>query len=78
MVFSYAVYAALIGALNGQQRFTRQAALDATYTTLRTLCILGRRAPARRVGAMLGFAAAASGVLLVRAVRGRHWPRRTR
>ena len=64
VVFTYAVYAALVGALNGQQRFTRQASLDATYTTLRTLLILGG-ATVSALGAMLGFAAATSGVLLV-------------
>jgi len=64
VVFTYAVYAALVGALNGQQRFSRQATLDATYTTLRTMCILGG-ATVSALGAMFGFAAATSGVLLV-------------
>ena len=66
VVFCYAAYAALIGALNGQQRFTRQAALDATYTTLRTVLILGAAALGYGAfGAMVGFAGAALGVLVV-------------
>jgi stage V sporulation protein B len=64
VVFCYALYAALIGSLNGQQRFSRQAALDGTYTTLRTLLIL-TGASFGALGAMIGFAGAASGVLLV-------------
>jgi stage V sporulation protein B len=64
VVFTYAVYAALVGALNGQQPFTRQATLDATYTTLRTAFILGG-ASVSALGAMFGFASATSGVLLV-------------
>ena len=66
VVFCYAAYAALIGALNGQQKFTRQAALDATYTTLRTVLILGAAGLGYgALGAMTGFAGAAVGVLLV-------------
>jgi stage V sporulation protein B len=64
VVFCYALYATLVGALNGQQRFSRQAALDGTYTTLRTVLILGG-ATFGALGAMIGFAGAASGVLLV-------------
>jgi stage V sporulation protein B len=63
VVFCYSVYATLIGALNGQQRFTKQAGLDATYTTLRTALILGG-ATLGALGAMLGFAAATTCVLL--------------
>jgi stage V sporulation protein B len=62
-VLSNALYAALIGALNGQERFVRQAALDATYTTLRTAFILVG-ATLGVLGAMAGFASAAVGVLL--------------
>jgi stage V sporulation protein B len=65
VVFSYAPYAALIGALNGRQQFASQARLNMTYTTLRTVGILGAAAlgwGAR--GAMGGFAAAATGVLI--------------
>jgi stage V sporulation protein B len=74
VVFCYAVYAALIGSLNGQQRFSRQAGLDSTYTLLRTVLILGgakvgvdvsRNLPHGVFGAMLGFAAAAAAVLVV-------------
>lgn len=64
VVFCYAVYAALIGSLNGQQRFSRQAALDGTYTTLRTVLILVG-ATFGALGAIVGFAGAAAGVLIV-------------
>jgi stage V sporulation protein B len=64
VVFTYALYAALMGALNGQQRFTRQATLDGTYTTLRTVLILVG-ATFGALGAMAGFAGATASVLLV-------------
>jgi stage V sporulation protein B len=64
VVFCYALYAALVGALNGQQRFSPQAALDGTYTTLRTLLILSL-ATFGALGAMIGFAAAAASVLII-------------
>ena len=66
VVVSYALYAALIGALNGRQRFVRQAALDVSYTTLRTGLTLGAAALGFGVaGAMIGFAAAAVAVLSI-------------
>jgi stage V sporulation protein B len=37
----YGLYAPLIGFLNGRNRFTRQAALDVTFGTLRTLGLVG-------------------------------------
>ncbi len=66
VVFSYAIYASLVGSLNGRQLFVRQAGLDLTYTTLRTLCILGAAGLGfGALGAVSGFACAAGGVLLV-------------
>ncbi|MBN1653888.1 MAG: oligosaccharide flippase family protein [Deltaproteobacteria bacterium] len=44
VLFSNALYATLVGSLNGRQLFQRQAALDMTYTTLRSTCILGAAA----------------------------------
>jgi stage V sporulation protein B len=56
VVFCYAPYAALIGSLNGRQQFTRQAALDVTYSTLRTFTILGAAALGfGALGAIVGF-----------------------
>lgn len=66
VVFAYALYAALVGSLNGLQAFQRQAGLDMTYTTLRTAGILGAAALGFGVtGAIAGFAAAAGAVLTV-------------
>src|SRR5688572_11927838 len=48
----YALYAALIGSLNGRQLFKRQALLDMTFSTMRTIGILGT--------AVLGFGALGS------------------
>jgi stage V sporulation protein B len=61
----YALYAALIGSLNGRQLFKRQALLDASFTTLRTVGMLGAAALGfGALGVVSGFAGAAFGVLL--------------
>ena len=66
VVFCYALYGALIGALNGRQRFAQQAKVDMTYTTLRTCGILGAAALGfGALGAMTGFALAVSCVLVI-------------
>jgi stage V sporulation protein B len=66
VVLSYALYAALMGYLNGRQLFSRQAALDTTFSTLRTGGILlGAGLGFGVFGAITGFAAAAVGVLLL-------------
>lgn len=65
-VFCYALYAALIGALNGKQLFHVQARLDATYTTSRMVGMLGAAALGFGVaGAVFGLASAALLVLIV-------------
>ncbi len=62
----YAIYAALVGSLNGRQLFQRQAALDATFSTVRTVGILGAAALGLgAVGALSGFAIAAGVILAV-------------
>jgi len=62
----YALYAALVGSLNGRQLFQRQAALDATFSTVRTAGILGAAALGLGAfGAVSGFAAAAGVILLI-------------
>jgi stage V sporulation protein B len=66
VVLSYALYAALVGALNGRQRFVHQAGLDVSYTTLRAGLTLGAAGLGFGVaGAMTGFAAAAVAVLAI-------------
>ncbi|MBT8468187.1 MAG: oligosaccharide flippase family protein, partial [Deltaproteobacteria bacterium] len=49
VVFAYALYAAVVGSLNGRHWFAKQARLDVTFSTLRVVGILG--------GAALGFGA---------------------
>lgn len=41
IILAYGLYAVFIGALNGRKAFLKQALFDSTYTTLRTLFILG-------------------------------------
>ncbi len=61
VTLSYAVYAALVGHLNGMRSFGRQARYDVTFTTLRTVGILGGAwLGFGAIGAMGGFAAAAA------------------
>lgn len=81
VVFAYAIYATLVGSLNGRQQFQRQAGLDMTYTTLRTAGILGAAGLGFGVaGAIAGFTVAAGGVLAIALVvvgigkRGAHTP----
>jgi stage V sporulation protein B len=66
VLLSNALYAALIGYLNGRQLFQRQAALDMTYTTLRSACIIGASALGFGViGALSGFSCSVVTVLFV-------------
>jgi stage V sporulation protein B len=61
----YAVYAAMIGSLNGRRLFQRQALLDATFSTLRTIGILGAAALGfGALGSVSGFTAAAFLILV--------------
>ncbi len=63
---SYAVYAVLIGCLNGRHDFARQAKFDVTFTTLRTVGILGGAALGfGALGAISGFAAAAVAITVL-------------
>jgi stage V sporulation protein B len=66
VLLSYALYAALVGMLNGQQRFAHQARLDMTYTTLRSAGMLGAAALGfGAAGAMSGFAGATIAVMTI-------------
>jgi stage V sporulation protein B len=62
----YGFYAPLIGYLNGTRRFGRQAALDVTFGTLRTLGLVGfgysfaRRGLSGVLGTTVGWVAAAA------------------
>ena len=68
IMFCYAFYAVFVGSLNGQRQFGRQAALDATFATLRAAAILGFAAAGWGVaGAVGGFVAAAAVILVASA-----------
>lgn len=65
VVVAYAIYATLIGALNGGKKFSRQAAFDVGFSTLRTGLTLGLAAAGLGVmGALGGFAIAASVIVV--------------
>jgi stage V sporulation protein B len=62
----YAVYAALVGSLNGRQLFKRQALLDMTFSTMRSFGILGSAVLGfGALGSVSGFTAAAFAILLI-------------
>ncbi len=64
VVFAYAIYAALVGSLNGRHLFGKQAKLDATFSTLRTAGILtGALLGFGSLGAVAGFATAAASIV---------------
>jgi stage V sporulation protein B len=66
VVIAYALYAAIVGALNGRQRFAVQARLDMTFSTLRSGLILGAAALGfGALGAFAGFASAAALIFVV-------------
>jgi len=66
VVFAYALYAAVVGTLNGQHWFGKQARLDVTFSTLRTVGILaGAALGLGALGAVAGFAAAATAILSI-------------
>lgn len=64
VVLSYAVYATLVGALNGSQHFAAQASFDAGFTTLRTVALCVGAGLFGVMGAVSGFAIAASTITL--------------
>lgn len=71
VVLAYGIYAPLVGYLNGRGQFTRQAALDVLFATMRTIGLVGagllfvRLGKSGPLGAVSGFAVAAGLILLV-------------
>ncbi|MBK8171701.1 MAG: oligosaccharide flippase family protein [Sandaracinaceae bacterium] len=66
VVIAYALYAALVGSLNGRRMFMVQARLDMTFSTLRSVSILGAAALGfGAFGAFAGFATSAAAILLI-------------
>ena len=84
VVPAYALYAVNVGFLNGLRKFSHQAGLDASYSTLRACLQIGAVALGFGViGAVAGFATAAFvilgvSVLVVRRSARPHGPFRTR
>lgn len=66
VVASYALYAALVGALNGRRRFAPQAGLDMGFSVLRTIGLVGGAAIGfGAIGSLSGLASAAVGILVI-------------
>jgi stage V sporulation protein B len=66
VVFAYALYAAVVGSLNGRHWFSKQARLDFTFSTLRTVGILtGAALGLGAIGAVAGFATASATILSI-------------
>lgn len=66
VVLCYSFYAVFVGAANGAREFQKQAALDATFTTLRAVLVFGGAIVLSSVlGAVAGFALAAALVLII-------------
>lgn len=66
VVFAYAIYAALVGYLNGRRQFSHQARLDMSFSLLRTAGLLGGATLGLgALGAMAGFGAAAGTILVI-------------
>ncbi len=66
VVFAYALYAAVVGSLNGRHWFSKQARLDLTFSTLRTVGILaGAALGLGAIGAVAGFATASAMILSI-------------
>ncbi|MFW2387435.1 MAG: lipopolysaccharide biosynthesis protein [Polyangiales bacterium] len=66
VVFAYALYAAVVGSLNGRHWFAKQARLDVTFSTLRTVGILaGAAMGLGALGAVAGFATAAATIVSI-------------
>jgi stage V sporulation protein B len=64
VIASYAMYAALIGSINGRRRFGAQASFDMGFALLRAACIVGGAVVGAAAGAISGFAGAAVLVLI--------------
>ena len=66
VIFCYALYAALVGGINGLKRFHVQAGLDVTFSTLKVgLIVLAMSLGYGAGGAMAAFAATAALLLLL-------------
>ncbi len=66
IILAYSYYASFVGAANGTRAFHKQAALDATFSTVRTALVVGIAVATHSVlASTAGFAGAAVFVMLV-------------
>jgi O-antigen/teichoic acid export membrane protein len=65
VALAYGFYAVFVGAANGRKEFQKQAGLDMTYSTLRTIFVVGAAAATHSALAALGGFVSAAGVVLV-------------
>jgi O-antigen/teichoic acid export membrane protein len=63
----YSLYAVFVGSANGQRRFRAQAGFDMTFSSLKTLLLLGGAAVFGLAGAFGGFVTAAAIILIIAA-----------
>ena len=63
----YAVYSVFVGSANGLRRFGTQATFDISFSTLKTILLVGLAVVASVTGAFIGFVAAAAIILVVAA-----------
>lgn len=66
--FFYSIYSVFVGSANGQRRFRVQAGFDITFSTAKTLLLLGGAAVFGLLGAFGGFVTAAGFILVVSAL----------
>jgi O-antigen/teichoic acid export membrane protein len=72
--FFYSLYSVFVGSANGLRRFRVQAGFDITFSTTKTILLLGGALVFGLVGAFSGFVVAAGFILVVSAIVMR-WPR---
>ncbi|HVZ73312.1 MAG TPA: oligosaccharide flippase family protein [Polyangia bacterium] len=61
----YAFYTVFVGTANGQRKFSVQASFDITFSTLKTVLLVGLAVAFSVTGAFAGFAAAAAAILVI-------------
>ena len=72
--FLYSLYSVFVGSANGQRRFRVQAGFDMTFSSTKTLLLLGGAVAFGLAGAFAGFVVAAAFILVVSALVVK-WPR---
>jgi O-antigen/teichoic acid export membrane protein len=65
--FIYAIYSVFVGSANGLRRFRTQATFDVTFSTMKTVLLLGLALVWGVGGAFAGFVAAAAAIVVIAA-----------